>query len=103
MGITVAESESPLGDLLNRAESTSVHFGKGKEYFAVLQNNGPKKRSMLHLFDKEGHVTYQEILGESCLGVAALPSKNGEQLLVGCTDNVWAYSPILQTDAQNSK
>jgi hypothetical protein len=102
-GNTVAQLESPLGDLLDRVESTSVHFGKGSEYFAVLKNNGPKKRSMLLLFDKKGQVAYQEILGESCLGVAPLPSKNGEQLLVGCTNKVWVYSPALPTNPQNSK
>lgn len=96
-GNKVAELESPLGDLLHQVESTSVHFGKGQEYFAVLENNGAKERSMLLFFDKDGQISYQEIIGESCLGIAAIPSKGGEQLWVGCTNKVWEYSPTLQT------
>jgi len=74
-GKTVAERESPLGDLLNRIGATPVRFGKGAEYFAVLQNSFAKKRSMLLLYDKNGQIVYQEILGETCLGITALPKK----------------------------
>jgi hypothetical protein len=96
-GKTVAERESPLGDLLNRIGATPVRFGKGAEYFAVLQNNFAKERSMLLLYDNVGQIVYQEILGETCLGITALPKKNGERLLVGCTSKIWEYSPLLQT------
>jgi hypothetical protein len=98
-GKTVAERESPLGDLLNKAEATPVRFGKGAEYFAVLQNSFAKERSMLLLYNKDGHIAYQEILGETCLGITALPKKGAEQLLVGCSAKIWEYSPVLQTNS----
>jgi len=97
-GKTVAQLESPLGDLLDKTKATIVRYGKGAEYFAVLQNNSPWQRSMLLLYGKDGQIVYQEILGKSCLGIAALPEKAGEQLLVGCAGKIWEYSRASQTD-----
>jgi hypothetical protein len=102
-GKTVAELESPLGDLLNRSAATPIRFGKGAEYFAVLQNSFAKERSMLLLYDKNGQIAYQEILGESCHGMAALPTKDGERLLVGCAAKIWEYSPVLLTNTELKK
>lgn len=96
-GKTVAERESPFGDLLNRTAATPVHFGKGTEYFAVLQNNFAQERSALLLYDKDGQIVFQEILGESCLGIATMPKKDGERLLVGCAAKIWEYQPVSQT------
>jgi len=102
-GKTVAELESPLGDLLDRSAAIPIRFGKGAEYFAVLQNNFAKERSMLLLYDKAGQIAYQEILGESCHGMAALPKKDGERLLVGCAAKIWEYSPVLLTNTTSKK
>jgi hypothetical protein len=102
-GKTVAQLESPLGDLLNKTKAATVHYGKGVEYFAVLQNNSPWRRSMLLLYGKDGQIVYQEILGESCLGIAALPQKDGERLLIGCAGRIWEYSPVSQTNAGPTK
>jgi hypothetical protein len=59
--------------------NTEAYFGRlgrarrGTEHFAVLQNNFAKERSMLLLlYDKAGEIAYQEILGESCHGIATL-------------------------------
>jgi hypothetical protein len=48
-------------------------------------------------YGEDGQIVYQEILGESCLGLTALPKKDGERLLVGCTAKIWEYSPVLPT------
>jgi hypothetical protein len=96
-GKTVVQLEAPLGDLLNATKATPLRYGKGAEYFAVLQNRATSKRSMLVLYDKVGQIAYQEILGESCLGLVTLPQKNTEALLVGCDGKIWEYSPVLQT------
>jgi len=96
-GKTIAQLESPLGDSLNRLKATPIRYAKGDEYFAVLQNNSTWNRSMLLLYGKDRQIVYQEILGDSCLGVAALPGKDGEQLLVGCAGKIWEYSPAPQT------
>ena len=102
-GKTVAQLESPLGDLLNGIKATPISCGKGTEYFAVLQNHSASKRSMLLLYDKDGQIVYQEILGESCRGIAALPEKGAEQLLVGCAGKIWEYSPELQTQQRSER
>ncbi|PYT95340.1 MAG: hypothetical protein DMG38_27340, partial [Acidobacteria bacterium] len=64
-------------------------------YYAALLNKSPARRSMLLLYDKGGQIAYQEILGESCLGIAALPAGVGERLLVGCSDKVVEYAPVV--------
>jgi hypothetical protein len=102
-GKTVAKLQSPLGDLFNSTRATPVRYGKGAEYFAVLQNKAVWDRSMLLLYGKDAQIVYQEILGESCLGIAALPKKNGERLLVGCAAKVWEYSPVLQPNNGSTK
>jgi hypothetical protein len=94
-GKQLAELESPMGDLFHRLSATPIRFGKGAEYFAVVEDNSPRDRSMLLLYGPDGRIAYQEILGESCLGVTALPAENGERLLIGCTAGIWAYSQAL--------
>ena len=100
-GKKVAELESPLGDLFTRMSATPIRFGKGAEYFVVLE--ATSGRSMLLLYGEDGQIIYQEILGESCLGMAALPKKDGERLLVGCTAKIWEYSPALPTKAVSTR
>jgi hypothetical protein len=58
---------------------------------------------MLLLYGEDGQIIYQEVLGESCLGMAALPKKDGERLLVGCTAKIWEYSPALPTKAVSTR
>jgi hypothetical protein len=92
-GKKVAELESPMGNLFNRMSALPIRFGKGSEYFAVLENR--LERSMLLLYGEDRKIAYQEILDEPCLGMAALPKKDGERLLVGCAAKVWEYTPVL--------
>ena len=98
-GKKVTELDSPLGDLFTRMSATPIRFGKGAEYFAVLENR--LERSMLLLYGEDGQIAYQEILDEPCLGMAALPEKEGERLLVGCAAKVWEYSPVRQEKPQH--
>jgi hypothetical protein len=93
-GKKVSEMDSPLGDLLSRMSATPVQFGKGAEYFAVLKNESWLERSMLFLYGDDGQIVYQEILGESCPSIAALPDKDGSRLLVGCVGKIWEYLPV---------
>lgn len=95
-GERVTERDNPLGGLFTRFSATPVQFNEGAEYFAVLEDNSPDKRSMLTLYAQEGQIAYQEILGESCLGMAAYSTKNTAGLLIGCADRVWEYSPVLR-------
>ncbi|PYT51503.1 MAG: hypothetical protein DMG44_02205 [Acidobacteria bacterium] len=102
-GKTVAKLESPLGDLLKGSAATPIRFGRGAEYFAVLQNSFAKERSMLLLYDKAGQIAYQEILGESCHGMATLTIPDAETLLVGCNAKIWEYSRVFQTNSALKK
>lgn len=89
-GNKIAELESPMGGLFSLFSATPIRLGN--EYFAVLENNFASDRSMLLLYGVDGNIAYQEILGESCLGMAALHTNNAERLLVGCSGRIVAYS-----------
>ncbi|MGA2483337.1 MAG: hypothetical protein ABSF92_09480 [Candidatus Acidiferrales bacterium] len=93
-GKTVAHYDAPLGDLMNQPQGTPVHFPKVPSYYAVLQSNGPLKRSLLFLYDGVGKIAYQEILADACFGIASMPGKTGDRLLVGCSGDILEYSPI---------
>jgi hypothetical protein len=97
-GDKIMEMDSPLGNLFTRLSATPIRFGKGTRVFAVLENDSPSDRSMLMLYAQNGQILYQEILGESCLGVAALPTAKGERLLVGCDSKILEYSPMLPSN-----
>jgi hypothetical protein len=101
-GRTVTKLDLPLGNLFTRFSATPIRFGKNDEYFAILENRSTSNRSMLLLYDKDGQIVYQEILGESCLGLAPLPRKDGERLLVGCTEKILEYFPTLKISTSQS-
>lgn len=98
LGKKVAELDSPLGHLFHRFSATPIRFEHGAENFAVLEDYPPGHRSMLLLYGNDGQTVYQEILGESCLGMAAFPSKDGETLLVGCSAKIWEYASVPRTN-----
>lgn len=91
-GRIVAHLDAPLGDLMRETKGTPVHYAKNIEYYSVLQSGKFVKRSMLSLYDHEGKIAYQEILGDDCIGIATLPGELGDRLLVGCSGKVWEYS-----------
>lgn len=101
-GKTVTKLDLPLGDLFTRFSATPIRFGKNDEYFAILENKSASNRSMLLLYGKDGQIVYQEILGESCLGLAPLPIPDGGRLLVGCAAKILEYSPTLKTSPSQS-
>jgi hypothetical protein len=84
---------------MHRTQGTPVSFPKDTSYYAVLQNNGPLKRSMLFLYDALGTIAYQEILADACFGIASMPEKAGDRLLVGCSGSILEYSPITDGTA----
>lgn len=92
-GKQVARLESPLGDLFSRTKSTPIRFPKASQFFAVIENDFASDRSNLLLYDGGHRVVYQEILGESCLGLAEAGKEVG-RLLVGCNGKIWEFSPM---------
>lgn len=93
-GKTTARFDAPLGDLMYRTQGTPVHFSTEAPYYAVLQTIGPLNRSMVFIYDAEGKITYQEILGDTCFAIASMPERNGDRLLIGCSGNVLEYDAV---------
>jgi hypothetical protein len=97
-GKAVADLQAPLGDLMNRARGTPVRYAKETEYYAALENAGISlERSMLFLYDKNGQIVYQEIIGDSCSAISTLPGKLGDRLVVACAGKIWEYSPAVKS------
>lgn len=90
-GRKITELESPMGDLFTQLTATPVRFEPGADYFAVLEATAGG--SMLLLYGEDAQVKYQEIIGDTCIGMSSVPEKDGEHLFVGCTDKIWEYSP----------
>jgi hypothetical protein len=88
---TIAELDAPLSNLLYEAQGSPVQLARGTAYFAVLQKRQSIDRSMLYLYDKDGQLVFQEILGATCSGIVPIAVANAEQLLVGCSNSIFAY------------
>lgn len=91
-GRIVTHLDASLGDLMHEVEGTPVRYSRNVEYYAVLQSKESLKRSVLSLYDHEGQIAYQEVLGDYCLGITALPGEVRDRLLIGCSGKVWEYS-----------
>lgn len=72
---------------------TFVRFAGKRELFASLIGYERWKRSVLVLHDTEGRTVYQEVIGESCGAITAIPTGADEALLVGCGQRLLLYGP----------
>lgn len=98
-GTTVAHFRAPQAGTLGEARGVLVKLKANEpEYLAVLVAFRTRSASILYVYDPQGALVYQEVLGEDCEAVAASPpGKSGvESLLVGGEGQVWQYK------AQNS-
>ena len=69
-----------------------LHASDGNPYFAVVQDYGRWHRSRLRIFDKRNFPIYEEVLGEDCVSLRAIPDHVGFQtLLLGCSGTVFNY------------
>lgn len=91
-GKTVAHLTESMSDLMHEAWGTPVQYANNTRYYAVLESRSVMKRSVLSLYENEGQIVYQEIIGDTCGSIAAVPGRLGERLLVGCSGTVWEYS-----------
>jgi hypothetical protein len=69
-----------------------MRFPKQAALYALLQTNAHLKRSLLFFYNAEGKIAYQEVLGDACLGIAAVPEEAGDRLLIGCSGRILEYS-----------
>lgn len=91
--VVVTMAAPRLSDPLD-AHAVLVRLEPGQsEYFAVLAEYRPWKRSVLYVYAPDGALRYQEILPEACASLAALPTTglDSEALLIGCQGTVWRY------------
>jgi len=102
-GSAVAQLDAPLGCLLNRIAGTPVHFSAEAESYAVLQTGTALGRSLLYLYDAQGKLVYQEVIGKACGGLAATPGELGERFLVGCGSTILEYSRVAAATPYGKK
>ena len=92
-GNSVASLDAPEGDWIHRANGTPVQQKNNGALYAVLQT-GTLPRSLLSIYNSDGKITYQEILGDRCLAINTMPGDLSDRLLIGCGSSVWEYSPL---------
>lgn len=94
-GNSVASLDAPEGDWIHRANGTAVQQRNNAPIYAVLQT-GILPRSLLSIYNSDGKITYQEILGDRCVAINTMPGDLADRLLIGCGSSVWEYSPLTQ-------
>lgn len=64
----------------------------GSRYFAIAQDYGRWHRSRLRIFDQRNLPIYEEVFGDDCVSLRAIPDHAGLQtLLLGCNGMVFNY------------
>jgi hypothetical protein len=91
-GNSVASLDAPEGDWIHRSNGTSVQQKNNAALYAVIQT-GTLPRSLLSIYNSNGKIVYQEILGARCLAINTMPGDLADRLLLGCGSSVWEYSP----------
>jgi hypothetical protein len=94
-GNIVAGLDAPDGDWIHRAIGTSIQQKNDAALYAVLQT-GTLPRSLLSIYDSDGKITYQEILGDRCLAINTMHTDLADRLLIGCGTSVWEYSLLTR-------
>ena len=91
-GNIVASLHAPEGDWIHKANGSPLQQRNHAPFYAVLQT-GILPRSLLSVYNGDGKITYQEILGDRCLAINTMPGDLADRLLIGCGSSVWEYSP----------
>jgi len=94
-GNSVASLDAPEGEWIHKTNGTPVQQKNNAALYAVLQT-GTLPRSLLSIYNSDGKITYQEILGDRCLAINTMPGDLADRLLIGCGSSVWEYSPLTR-------
>ncbi len=94
-GNSVASLDAPEGDWIHRANGAPVQQKNNAALYAVLQT-GTLPRSLLSIYNSEGKIAYQEILGDRCLAINTIPVDLADRLLIGCGSSLWEYSALTR-------
>jgi len=94
-GSSAARFDAPNAGDLGEARGVPIKLQQSApEYLAVVVNLDQWDRSLLYIYDRSGKLRYQEVLGESCPSIAAIPDAKSvtDILLVGGQSRVLQYS-----------
>lgn len=96
-GKTVARLPAPGDAGIAETKGTPVRFSSGPPYYASILRFSQWSRALFYIYNDQKQLVYDEILGDECAALHAVPGKNGtEDLLVGCDGVVWKYSTTKQ-------
>ncbi len=92
-GGTLAELPAPAARAARPWGAPVRLDSRQPEHFALAAGYAYWKRSVLYIYSAAGALAYQEVLGEDCGPVAALPGVRppAEALLLACGGKVWRY------------
>ena len=94
-GNSVASLDAPEGDWIHKTKGIPVQQKNNAALYAVLQT-GTLPRSLLSIYNSDGKIAYQEILGDRCLAINTMPGDLADRLLIGCGSSVWEYSLLTR-------
>jgi hypothetical protein len=102
-GTTLARLPAPNYAVRTETKGTPVRFSSGPPYYAGLFRLPTWSRALLYIYNDHQQLIYEEILGDECAALQAVPGKNGkkEDLLVGCNGAIWKYSAGDQLSGSN--
>ena len=84
------------------AKGIPVHFSAGAPYYAAIIRHKVWKRTLLYIYDAQNQVVYDEVLDQDCGAVQTIKNAaGGEDLLLGCDNNIAKYSFIPSTRNAN--
>jgi len=101
-GNIVADFKAPFSNDAYDVRGALVKGATGRpEYLAAVTTFSEWPRSVFYLFKLTGEVVYQEVLGEKCRAIAAIPINESaaDSILIGGENKIWRYD--LQTPSLN--
>jgi hypothetical protein len=73
-------------------KASSLRASDGNSYFAVVQDYGAWHRSRIRIYDQQNLPVYEEVVGDDCAALRAIPNHtNSQTLLMGCNGTVFSY------------
>lgn len=91
-GANITNLRAPMAASVFNPEVEHINIkGSKRPYFAVLLKT-KSERSLLYIYDPDGHLIYHEVIGEDCSSLLSIPDHSEGVLLVGGKGKVFEYS-----------
>jgi hypothetical protein len=73
-------------------KASSQHVSDDRSYFAIVQDYEAWHRSRIRIYDQHDLPVYEEVVGDDCTSLRAIPNHtNTQTLLLGCNGAVFSY------------